>query len=92
MTTETVEITKRKKKEAPVQTDILGTELKIGDIIAVARGNSLYVYRVCKITAKMIRAKALNSKYAGDDGDLVYSSNAIKLDGPDAMAYVLRNS
>lgn len=85
MTTETT------KKEEVVQRDLLGTELKIGDIVAVARGNSLWVYRVCKITPKMIRARHLKSNPTSN-GELVYSSNVIKLDGPDAMAYVLMNS
>lgn len=85
--------TTKKTKELPVQKDLLGTELKVGDVIAVARGNSLLVYKVSKITSKMIRAKPVGGyRYGDSEGELVYSSCAIKLDGPDAMAYVLRNS
>ena len=58
---------------------------------SVARQNDLKVCKVIKISEKMLRAKPINGYSRGGDGWLVYSSATIKLDGPDAMAYVLKN-
>jgi hypothetical protein len=77
------------------QYDILGQPLEVGNYVAVGKSNMLFIGQIVKITPKMIRAKAVNSKnvpYAArsEDGVLIYSDNTVKLSGEDAVAYVLK--
>jgi len=87
--------TTRKKKEPLVQKDLLGTELKLGDTVAFARQNQLIVSKVTTISPKTIKVKPLAKSGYGwmpEAGYQIYSDASIKLDGPDAVAYVLRMS
>ena len=66
--------------------DILGRPLEVGDVVAMASHNSLAVACVDKINPKMIRVKRPNSTWAQHK----YPQDLIKIDGPEAMLYLLK--
>lgn len=78
-------------KEEIVHVDILSQPLLVGNYVAVARHNSMFIGIITKLTPKMMRARRLKSRF-DDPGDLIYSSNTVKLSGEEAMIYILKNA
>jgi hypothetical protein len=74
-------------KARDIKVDALGQELEIGCYVAVPRANQLKICRVDKITPKMLSVVVLKSTQSF----LVYPVNAVKLVGPDALAYILKS-
>ena len=79
-------------KEEIEHKDILGNPILENSKLAVSHKNALKICTIIKITDKMLRVKPLGSKfYSPLDGYLVYPSQTVVVDGPDVMAYILRN-
>lgn len=56
--------------------DLLGRDLEVGNfVVASAYGNDLAVYKIMKMTPKMIRVRQLKSKYDKP----IYPAQSIKL-------------
>jgi len=70
--------------------DILGQPLAEGNYVAISHHNTMYVCQIKKITPKKL--KALPIKWKSGDGILVYPQDSVLLSGPDALAYILKNS
>lgn len=66
--------------------DILGKPLVTGDVVAMANHNSLAIAIVDKLNPKMVKVKRPNSTWAQNK----YSQDLIKIDGPEAMLYLLK--
>lgn len=80
-------------KPAPEHVDILGQPLNEGCHVAMAHHNNMKIGKVIKVSPKMLRIVPLSHKgYGSTDGYLVYSNQTVRLDGPDALAYILRAS
>ena len=80
-------------KPAPEHVDILGQPVTEGCHVAMAHHNSMKIGRVIKLNPKMLRIVPLGTgHWRADDGYLVYSNQTVRLDGPDALAYILRAS
>ena len=79
-------------KPAPEHVDILGQPLNEGCHVAMAHHNRMMIGKIIKLNPKMIRVIPLKGTYRADGGYLVYSSQTVRLDGPDALAYILRAS
>jgi len=76
-----------KEKVIPEHTDILGRPLEVGQCVAYAAGNRLYVATVVKLNPKMVKVKQAGTKYNSEHhkhpGDLVV------LEGADVTFYLL---
>ena len=70
--------------------DILGQPLAEGNYVAISHHNSMYICKIVKVTPKKIRAQPI--KWKGDGGLLIYPTDSVLLSGPDALAYILKNS
>jgi hypothetical protein len=80
-------------KPAPEHVDILGQPLQEGCHVAMVHHNSMKIGRVIKLNPKMLRIVPLGTNHwRAEDGYLVYSNQTVRLDGPDALAYILRAS
>lgn len=66
--------------------DILGRPLVPGDVVAMAHHNSLAVAIIDKLNPKMVKVKRPNSSWAQNK----YPYDLIKIDGPEAMLYLLK--
>jgi hypothetical protein len=66
--------------------DILGKPLEPGDVVAMAYSNSLAIAIVDKLNPKMIRVKRPTSTWTQNK----YPYDLIKIDGPEAMLYLLK--
>lgn len=66
--------------------DILGRVIEVDDVVAMASHNSLAVAIVEKLNPKMIRVKRPNSTWTQNK----YPQDLIKIDGPEAMVYLLK--
>lgn len=66
--------------------DILDRVIEVGDVVAMAYSNSLAIAIVDKLNPKMIRVKRPNSSWAQNK----YPQDLIKIDGPEAMVYLLK--
>lgn len=76
-------------KEIEQKVDILGQPLEVGCYVAAARSNDLLVCKIEKITNKMVHL--LEHKSSGYKQQfMAYPGNVVRLDGPDALAYILR--
>jgi hypothetical protein len=78
-------------KEAPEHVDILGQPLAEGNYVAISQSNIMYVCQIKKITPKQIRVCPIKGRYS-ETGWLKYPSDSVLLSGPDALAYILKNS
>lgn len=70
--------------------DILGNTITPESKLAVAHKNQLRVCSIMKMSPKMLRVKPLSSKPYNGDGYLVYPLQTVVVDGPDALAYMLK--
>jgi len=73
-------------KEAIEHKDILGRLIEVGDVVAMANHNSMAIAIVDKLNPKMIKVKRPNSTWAQNK----YPQDLIKIDGPEAMVYLLK--
>ena len=72
------------------KSDILGQPIELGCYVAVPRRNSLLICKVVKITPKMIQVESIRSDWRCNFR--IYPQDAVRLDGPDALAYILKAS
>lgn len=80
-------------KPVPEHTDILGQPLTEGCHVAMSHRNSMMIGRIIKLNPKMLRIVPIGIKtYRSEDGYLVYGNQTVRLDGPDALAYILKAS
>ncbi len=79
----------KKQKEESLKVDILGQPLVVGCYVAAPRSNMLKVCQIEKLSNKMIHLKAVN-KTGYRDEFMIYPQFAVRLDGPDALAYILK--
>ena len=73
-------------KQAIEHRDILDRVIEVGDVVAMANHNSMTVAIVDKLNPKMIKVKRPNSTWAQNK----YPQDLIKIDGPEAMVYLLK--
>ena len=73
-------------KPAIEHKDILGKPIVPGDVVAMAYSNSLAIAIIDKLNPKMVKVKRPNSSWAQNK----YPYDLIKIDGPDAMLYLLK--
>jgi hypothetical protein len=67
--------------------DKLGRILAVGDVVAFPDHNNLCIGKVYKINAKMLTISRLG-RY--NRTCLKYSTDTVRLDGPDVMIYLLK--
>ena len=80
-------------KTAPEHTDILGQPLSEGCHVAMSRRNQMMIGKIIKLNPKMMRVRTIGARWvSNNDGYLVYGNQTVRLDGPDALAYILRAS
>jgi len=77
-------------KEIEQKVDILGQPLDLGCYVAAARSNDLLVCKIEKITNKMLHLVEHKSGDKYKQKFMAYPANVVRLDGPDALAYILR--
>lgn len=75
-------------KEVEEKVDILGQPIVVGCHVAVPRRNSLLICKVVKINPKMIQVESIRSDWRCDFR--IYPCDAVRLDGPDVLAYILK--
>lgn len=68
--------------------DRLGRILKVGDCVAVSHHNQLMIAIIKKITPKMIKVSELGTQYRSEYNK--YSSECVRLDGPEISVYLLK--
>lgn len=68
--------------------DILGNNIKVGDIVAYPDHNHMKIGVVQKLNPKMINVTAIGRKYV----DRKYPSELLTVDDPKITMYVLKNS
>lgn len=72
--------------------DLLGNPIELTSKLAVSHKNCLKICSIVKITSKMMRVKPIGKRfYSPEEGYLVYPSQTVVVDGPDVMAYILRD-
>lgn len=86
-----MEAKKIKERKVIQHNDILGEPLALGNHVAVARHNSLHVCSILKMTPKQMRVVPVKNKKSSHEGWLVYPHDSLKVDGENALAYILRN-
>jgi len=77
-----------KKDFSEEKVDILGQPIDIGCHVAVPRRNSLLICKVTKISPKMVHVKNVDTKYPVEF--MIRPTDAVRLDGPDVLAYILK--
>ena len=78
-------------KEIPEHTDILGQTLTEGCHVAMSHHNQMMIGKIIKINPKTLRIVPVGKKtYRSEEGYQVYGSQTVRLDGPDALAYILK--
>jgi hypothetical protein len=82
---------KKSKKVKESKADILGQPLVVGCYVAAPRSNMLKVCQIDKISNKMIHLRAVQKTgWTGRDEFMSYPEHVVRLDGPDALAYILK--
>lgn len=77
-------------KEIEQKVDILGQPLEVGCYVAAARSNILLVCKIEKITNKMVHLEEHKTNSTYRQAFMTYPTNVVRLDGPDALAYIIR--
>lgn len=70
------------------KSDILGQPIPVGCYVAVPRRNSLLICQVTKISPKMIHVKNVDKSWPTEF--MIYPVDSVRIDGPDALAYILK--
>ncbi len=73
-------------KEAIEHKDILGRVIEVNDVVAMASHNNLVIGIVEKLNPKMVKVKRPSSTWTQNK----YPQDLIKIDGPEAMVYLLK--
>lgn len=68
--------------------DILENKVELGAYVVYPSHNNLYIGRVIKIMPKMIRVTRINKR---NNESILYANQSCVIEGPDVMAYVLKN-
>lgn len=87
-------LTERKKIESVEANehhfDILGRQLRPGQVVAFCERNSLRIGKIERLTGKMTRIKPYKGQMWGD-GYLKYGRDMVVLEGEDVLMYVLKS-
>lgn len=81
-------------KPQPEHFDKLGNKIELDDVVAVAHHNGLMVARVVKLNNKMVKVrefKKVTSRYNTGEHNK-YSSDMVRITGPAATVYILKNT
>ena len=80
-----------KEKTKPEHRDALNRVVDVGDFVAVAHHNTLMLATVTKLNNKMIKVKEVKAvKTMWGTGEYnVYSSQSVRVEGPDVTLYLL---
>lgn len=81
-------------KPQPEHFDKLGNKIELDDVVAVAHHNGLMVARVVKLNNKMVKVRPFNkmqSRWSTGEYNK-YSSDMVRIPGPDATLYILKNT
>lgn len=68
--------------------DLLGRVLSVGDVVAMASSNTMYVGTVDKLNPKMVKVKMLGRGWTNNK----YSSDLVKIEGPEVTMYILKKA
>jgi hypothetical protein len=79
-------------KEKSEHKDILGQPLSEGNYVAISHHNAMHICSIKKLSPKMMRVMPIKKGYHSEDGYLIYASQSVLLSGPDALAYILKNT
>lgn len=72
--------------------DFFGQDIEIGDFVLGAQGHELQIYKVIKITPKMIRIVNINAQtHKAKKGKLRYAKELAKVDGKLATFHVMKS-
>ena len=78
-------------KEKLTAVDFLGNVLAINDFVIASQGHELAIYRIMKITPKMVRVVKLNAKTRqAKKGKLRYSNELFKIDEQIVTYYLMK--
>jgi hypothetical protein len=72
--------------------DKLGRNLEMGDCVVYPQSNSMIIGTVIKFTPKMITVKTINSGGWRGWETRKYSSDVIKIEGPEVTMYLIKNA
>jgi hypothetical protein len=84
-------LTKQPKAELK-HPDKLGRNLEMGDCVVYPQSNSMMIGTVIKFTPKMITVKTINSGGWRGWETRKYSSDVIKIEGPEVTMYLIKNA
>lgn len=71
--------------------DFLGQEVVPGDYVVGADGHTLSIYKVTKITPKMVRIVSINAKSVqAKKGKLRYATELLKVDDKIVTFYLMK--
>ena len=79
----------KKEKIVHKHPDKLGRNLEMGDCVVYPSSNSMIIGTIVKFTPKMITVKGVGT-YRWETRK--YSSDVIKIDGPEVTMYLIKNS
>jgi hexokinase len=79
-------------KVATKHPDKLGRELNMGDCVVYPQSNSMMIGTVIKFTPKMITVKTIGSGGWRGYETRKYSSDVIKIEGPEVTMYLIKNA
>ena len=79
-------------KVTPKHPDKLGRELNMGDCVVYPQSNSMMIGTVIKFTPKMITVKTVGTTGWRGWETRKYSSDVIKIEGPEVTMYLIKNS
>lgn len=81
-------------KPQPDHFDKLGNKIELDDVVATAHHNRLIIARVIKLNNKMVKVREFRkSPSRWDPAEYnKYSSEMVKIPGPDATIYILKNT
>ncbi len=70
--------------------DMIGQEIKQGDIVIMASGHTLVVCKITRLTPKMVRVININSTKHRDKGVLRYANELFKVDDELSTFFILK--
>jgi hypothetical protein len=81
-------------KPKPEHFDRLGNKIELDDVVATAHHNGLIIARVIKLNDKMVKVREFRKTHSRWDPDEYnkYSSEMVRIPGPDATIYILKNT
>ena len=81
-------------KPQPEHFDKLGNKIELDDVVAVAHHYGLMIARVVKLNNKMVKVREFRKTQSRwDPGEYnKYSSEMVRIPGPEATVYILKNT